>query len=269
MAKLRIGVLISGGGSNLQAIIDACEAERIDGEVVFVGSDRPGVLGLERAEKHHIPTFVVDYSERLLHLKDRIFTFLPEGHDWGDILGKAKVDPLHVEEVMKLVRRTIVESEMLKRMNELKYDLLVLAGFMRLLTPYFIDKINIDPERPRIMNIHPALLPAHPGTDGYGDTWRQGDWVVGGCTVHFVDYCEDTGPIIAQRAVPVRGSSLEDFKRRGLEAEHELYPWCIQRFAQGRLKVVERNMPGKAPKKVVKLLPWPKPDKEDNGDYGV
>lgn len=110
-------------------------------------------------------------------------------------------------------------------------DLLVLAGFMRVLTPYFIDRIN-DTGKYRIMNIHPALLPAFPGTDGYGDTFRYG-CKVGGCTVHFIDYGEDTGPIIGQKAFDIADDdTLDDIKKKGLQKEWELYPQCIQKFAQ-------------------------------------
>jgi phosphoribosylglycinamide formyltransferase-1 len=117
-------------------------------------------------------------------------------------------------------------------------DLLVLAGFMRNLTPYFIDRFNTDTDRPRIMNIHPALLPAFAGVDGYGDTFRYG-CKVGGCTVHFIDYGEDSGPIIGQKAFPIlEGDDLDAIKKKGLELEWQLYPECIQLFAQGRLRVV-------------------------------
>ncbi|MFO7989326.1 MAG: formyltransferase family protein, partial [Desulfotignum sp.] len=82
----------------------------------------------------------------------------------------------------------------------------------------------------RIMNIHPALLPAFPGTDGYGDTFRYG-CKIGGCTVHFIDYGEDTGPIIGQKAFEIEDTdTLEDVKRKGLEKEWELYPECIKKF---------------------------------------
>jgi phosphoribosylglycinamide formyltransferase-1 len=112
-------------------------------------------------------------------------------------------------------------------------DLLVLAGFMRNLTPYFIDRFNTDPDNPRIMNIHPAILPSFPGVDGYGDTFRYG-CKVGGCTVHFIDYGEDSGPIIGQRAFPIlETDTLDDVKRKGLEQEWQLYPQCIQDFARG------------------------------------
>jgi phosphoribosylglycinamide formyltransferase-1 len=121
-------------------------------------------------------------------------------------------------------------------MRPYPFDLLVLAGFMRNLTPYFIDRVNTDRKSPRIMNIHPALLPAFPGTDGYGDTFRYG-CKVGGCTVHFVDYGEDSGPIIGQRAFSILPEdTLDAVRKRGLEQEWQLYPECIQLFAKGRLK---------------------------------
>jgi phosphoribosylglycinamide formyltransferase-1 len=132
----------------------------------------------------------------------------------------------------------VAEAQLLKAMPPESFDLLVLAGFMRNLTPYFIDRVNTDRTRPRIMNIHPALLPAFPGTDGYGDTFRYG-CKVAGCTVHFVDYGEDSGPIIGQRAFAVHAEdTLETIRRRGLEQEWQLYPECIQLFAEGRLKTV-------------------------------
>jgi len=86
------------------------------------------------------------------------------------------------------------------------------------------------------MNIHPALLPAFPGVDGYGDTFRYG-CKIGGCTVHFIDYGEDSGPIIGQKTFDIKDSdSLDDIKKKGLEKEWELYPECIQLFAQNRIK---------------------------------
>ncbi len=106
---------------------------------------------------------------------------------------------------------------------------------MHTLTPYFIDRINIDPDKKRIMNIHPALLPAFPGTDGYGDTFRYG-CKVGGCTVHYIDYGEDTGPIIGQRAYQIEDDdTLESIKKKGLALEWQLYPACIQKFAESLL----------------------------------
>ncbi|MCF6248792.1 MAG: phosphoribosylglycinamide formyltransferase, partial [Desulfobacula sp.] len=124
------------------------------------------------------------------------------------------------------------EKQLLDHIRSYDMDLLVLAGFMRVLTPYFIDRINGESGNHRIMNIHPALLPSFPGTDGYGDTFRYG-CKVGGCTVHFIDYGEDTGPIIGQKAFDIADDdTLDDIKKKGLEKEWELYPQCIQKFAE-------------------------------------
>jgi phosphoribosylglycinamide formyltransferase-1 len=239
---IRIGALISGGGTNLQAIIDACEDGRIDGRMVFVGSDVAGVRGLERAEKHGIPSFVVDYRDviRQYH-EDAGQVSPPDDFDLNELLSKqvlfnSKSDPDKARAF--LTTRAVAESLLLAQIEPYAVDLLVLAGFMRNLTPYFIDRFNIDSQRPRIMNIHPALLPSFPGVDGYGDTFRYG-CKVGGCTVHFIDYGEDSGPIIGQKAFSIQeGDDLDAIKKKGLELEWQLYPECIQLFAQGRLHVV-------------------------------
>jgi len=240
--KIRIGALISGGGTNLQAIIDACEDERIDGRMAFVGSDVGGVRGLKRAAKHNIPTFVVDYHAIILQYREAPGQFVfPPDFDLKEIRTKQglfsyQADPRKVEAF--LATRAAAERQLLEQIQPYEVDLLVLAGFMRNLTPYFIDRFNIDPDRPRIMNIHPALLPSFPGVDGYGDTYRYG-CKVGGCTVHFIDYGEDSGPIIGQKAFPIlEGEELDSIKKKGLELEWQLYPECIQLFAQGRLHVV-------------------------------
>jgi phosphoribosylglycinamide formyltransferase-1 len=109
------------------------------------------------------------------------------------------------------------------------------------------------------MNIHPALLPAFPGTDGYGDTFRYG-CKIGGCTVHFVDYGEDSGPVIGQRAFAIHADdTIDAVRKRGLEQEWQLYPECIQLFAEGRLKTVRMSheLPGGKvfERTVVKILP--------------
>jgi phosphoribosylglycinamide formyltransferase 1 len=240
--KIRIGALISGGGTNLQAIIDACEDGRIDGRMVFVGSDVAGVRGLERAAKHGIESFVVDYKDII-----RLYREAPGGlappadFDLDELLSKqALFNPRSDTDKVRafFTTRTVAESRLLSQIEPYDVDLLVLAGFMRNLTPYFIDRFNVDPQRPRIMNIHPALLPSFPGVDGYGDTYRYG-CKVGGCTVHFIDYGEDSGPIIGQKAFPIEeGDDLDAIKKKGLELEWQLYPECIQLFAQGRLHVV-------------------------------
>lgn len=237
--KIRVGALISGGGTNLQAIIDSCEQGRIDAEMVCVGSDKPEAFGLDRARKHGIPSFVVDYGRIIRdYRRDPAALVLPQDFDFERIkekqaLMKTDMDRERLERF--LVTRAVAEAHLLEHLDAYQLDLLVLAGFMRNLTPYFIDRFNSDPALPRIMNIHPALLPAFPGTDGYGDTFRYG-CKVGGCTVHFIDYGEDSGPIIGQRCFAISDEdALDVIKKRGLELEWELYPECIQLYARKRL----------------------------------
>ena len=228
--KLKIGTLISGGGTNLQAIIDACAAGNIDAQILFTGSDVPGVKGLDRAKKAGIDTFVVDYGQIISSCRrDGMDANLPGDFDLEEIQAKQKlVDPENAEFFLKT--RAIAEKALLDHILSYDMDLLVLAGFMRVLTPYFIDRINTSGKH-RIMNIHPALLPAFPGTDGYGDTFKYG-CKVGGCTVHFIDYGEDTGPIIGQKAFEILDTdTLDDIKKKGLAKEWELYPACIQKYA--------------------------------------
>ena len=233
--KINVGTLISGGGTNLQAIIDAAHSKKISAEIVFTGSDNPGVRGLLRAQNAGIDTFVVDYSKIIQSCRKGIKDAdLPKDFNLEEIKGKQrffKADTLPDQVTFFLKSRAIAERALLDHIREYDMDLLVLAGFMRVLTPYFIDRINTVPGRHRIMNIHPALLPSFPGTDGYGDTFRYG-CKIGGCTTHFIDYGEDTGPVIGQKAFEIDDDdTLEDVKRKGLEKEWELYPLCIQKFA--------------------------------------
>jgi len=241
--KIKIGALISGGGTNLQAIIDACEAGSIDGEIAFVGADNKGAKGLERAKMKDIPTFVVDYPAIIKSYKaDPKNTDLPADFDFNEIFTKQSIfnseaDPLKVKAF--ITTRVLAEAKLIETMKQWPFDLLVLAGFMRNFTPYFIDRINHVPGKPRIMNIHPALLPSFPGVDGYGDTFSYG-CKVGGCTVHFIDYGEDSGPIIGQRAFTIgKDDTLDVVKKNGLTGEWLLYPECIQLFAEDRLEIVK------------------------------
>jgi phosphoribosylglycinamide formyltransferase-1 len=234
--KIKVGTLVSGGGTNLQAIIDACQENRIDAQVLFTGSDNPGVKGLERAEKAGIDTFVVDYFQILGTCKKGIRdSDLPVDFNLEEMRKKQRffardISKEHLDFFLK--SRAIAERKLLNHILAYEMDLLVLAGFMRVLTPYFIDRINTVPGKYRIMNIHPALLPSFPGTDGYGDTFRYG-CKIGGCTVHFIDYGEDTGPIIGQKAFEIEAQdTLDDVKKKGLEKEWALYPQCIQKFAE-------------------------------------
>ncbi|MCG8551359.1 MAG: phosphoribosylglycinamide formyltransferase [Desulfobacterales bacterium] len=237
--KLKVGTLISGGGTNLQAIIDACNQGRIDAEIVFTGSDVDGAKGLERAQKAGIPTFVVAYARIIADCRKAqdIDRLLPKDFHLEDIAEKQRLVDLEKNREKGLFfikSRVIAERRLLDHIESYDMDLLVLAGFMRVFTPYFIDRINTNAPGNKIMNIHPALLPSFPGIDGYGDTFRYG-CKIGGCTVHFVDYGEDTGPIIGQKAFEIAdGDTLEDVKAKGLEKEWELYPACIQKFAKSR-----------------------------------
>jgi len=233
--KINVGTLISGGGTNLQAIIDACLNDVIDANIVFTGSDTPDVKGLERAQKANIPTFVVDYAGIINSCKKGIRDAdLPDDFNPEEILSKQQLvsaDEPNEQLVFFLKTRAIAERKLLDKIFAYDMDLLVLAGFMRVLTPYFIDRINTESGKYRIMNIHPALLPSFPGTDGYGDTFRYG-CKIGGCTVHYIDYGEDTGPIIGQKAFEIQDTdTLDDIKRKGLEKEWALFPECIQKFA--------------------------------------
>lgn len=243
--KIRVGALISGGGSNLQAIIDACESDQIDARVAFVGSDNPEADGLKRARKHGIPTFTVDYQAIIKETRGKpLENLVPEDFDLDTVLARQQliVGPSERDHVTRFFcTRAIAENALLRHMAAYPFDLLVLAGFMRILTPYFIDRVNTNPSRPRIMNIHPALLPSFPGADGYGDTYRYG-CKVGGCTVHFVDYGEDTGPVIGQKAFEITPEdTIDTVREKGLKLEWQLYPECIQLFAEGRLSVVSKT----------------------------
>ena len=261
---IKIGALISGTGTNLRAIIDACKKGELAGEVVFIGSDNPQAAGLELGHRYGIPTFVIDYQAIIRSSRDALpDSALPLDASLNELLEKQNLFPPPVDPqkvTAFLTSRVTAESRLLKAMAPYDVDLLALAGYMRTLTPYFIDRINTDAEHPRIMNIHPALLPAFPGTDGYGDAFRFG-CKVAGCTVHFVDYGEDTGPIIGQKAFPIEKSdTLDTVREKGLKLEWVLYPECIDLFAQGRLKIVKmtHNRPGRRQKMtrtVVKILP--------------
>jgi len=234
--KIRIGALISGGGTNLQAIIDACNSGSVDGKLVFVGSDNPDAGGLKRAGQFGVPTFVVDYASILQKAKDNPKSFSPpQDFELNSLISKQHLFPPDTapEKVAAFLKtRAVAEAFLLEAMQPYPFDLLVLAGFMRTLSPYLIDRVNTDPSLPRIMNIHPALLPSFPGVDGYGDTFKYG-CKVGGCTVHYIDYGEDTGPIIGQKAFEIKdGDTLDDVKSNGLKKEWELYPQCIQKYAE-------------------------------------
>ncbi len=197
--RLRIGVLASGRGSNLQAIIDAIEAGRLDCELAVIVSDRADAAALERARKHGMKAVCVNPREH------------PD--------------------------RESFDRAVLAHLAEHRVELVCLAGFMRILTPGFIAAY-----RNRIMNIHPALLPAFPGLHAQRQALEHGV-KVSGATVHFVDEGVDTGPIILQAAAPVLEDDTEEtLSVRILEQEHQIYPRAIQLFTEGRLEVHGRRV---------------------------
>ena len=194
-----IAVLVSGNGTNLQAIIDAARVADFPAEIVAVISDRPGVRALERATAAGIPTGVVAWSD----YRDR------------DLFTKA-----------------VCEAA-----EESGAAALVLAGFMRILGPEAITRFPH-----RIVNVHPALLPAFPGAHAVEQALEHGVKVTG-VTVHFVDEEVDHGPIIAQEVVPVLpGDTVESLHRRIQEVEHRLYPDAIADLAAGLLTVEGRTV---------------------------
>jgi phosphoribosylglycinamide formyltransferase-1 len=194
-----LGVLISGSGTNLQAIIDAIEAKRLAAEIRVVISNRREAFGLERARRHGIEALYLDhrgYADR-------------EAYDRA---------------LLEILERRGVE-------------LVILAGFMRLLSPLFVRAY-----RHRIMNIHPALLPAFPGLHVQKRALEYGVRF-SGCTVHFVDEQCDEGPIIIQAVVPVlQDDTVESLAARILKEEHRIYPRAIQLYSEGRLRVEGRRV---------------------------
>ena len=236
--KLRLAVLISGGGSNLQAMIDRIEAGKLDAEIKLVVSNNAEAHGLVRAREHGISTAVVDYRNYGKKSLPRVVkSTLPS--EFNEVVNRQRIYSGFSDEELndRLARLVLAEQEVIGLLEPLNLDLICLAGFMRLISPYFIGHYNRE-DRFRIMNIHPALLPAFPGTDGYGDTFAYG-CRFGGVTVHFVDEGEDTGPIIAQAIYPIwPEDAIEATRNRGLHLEYLLYPQCIQWMAQGDLRVV-------------------------------
>jgi phosphoribosylglycinamide formyltransferase 1 len=198
--KPLIAVLVSGSGSNLQAIIDASERGEIPCRVGLVVSNKAGVYGLVRARNHGIPTEVVDH--RAFPSREAFDARLAE-----------------------VIRGSSADS------------LVCLAGFMRVLTPVFLKAF---PDR--ILNIHPALLPAFPGTHGPRQALQYGV-KFSGCTVHFVDEGVDTGPVIVQAVVPVYDDDTEEtLAARILKQEHRIYPMAIRLFFKGILKTEGRRV---------------------------
>jgi phosphoribosylglycinamide formyltransferase 1 len=234
---LRLAVLVSGGGTNLQALIDRSRNGLLDAEIVVVASDRPDAYGLVRAQQAGIPTRVVDYSPLLKGEADasteECFPVDPEEIDRAQNILRIADPDARLERLKRLMS---AEHQLIGHLETFEPDLICLAGFMRLVSPYFIRHYNRNGAW-RILNIHPALLPAFPGQHGYEDTFRYGcRW--GGITVHFVDEGEDTGPIIAQAAYPVwPEDTIDRVRKRGLSLEYEVYAQCIRWIAAGHVEI--------------------------------
>ena len=193
----KLAVLCSGRGTDLQSIIDAIQSGELNAEISIVITDKPKVMALERAAKAGIKNICVDRK--------------------------------------KFDNRADFEEELLKNLEGV--DLVVLAGFMRILSPEFVRHYE-----GRLMNIHPSLLPAFPGAHAHRDALAYGV-KVSGCTVHFVDEGTDSGPIILQAAVEVHEDDTEEtLSARILEREHIIYPQAIKLFVEGRLEIVGRKV---------------------------
>ncbi|NSL53016.1 phosphoribosylglycinamide formyltransferase [Calidifontibacillus erzurumensis] len=186
----KIAVFASGNGSNFQAIIDAVKEKKLSCNVVLLVCDKPGAYCIERAEKANVPTLVLSPK---------------------DFPSKAEY-----------------ETEILNRLKEEKVELIVLAGYMRL-----IGETLLSAYEGKIINIHPSLLPAFPGLDAIGQAYNAKVKITG-VTVHYVDEGMDTGPIIAQEAVRVEETDTrESLQEKIQKVEHSLYPSVIQKLCSG------------------------------------
>ncbi len=196
---MKIAVFISGSGSNLQSIIDHIERGHLAAEISLVVSNVPKAYGLWRAKEHGLATAVVEHGS------------FPD--------------------------RESFERELVRLVQKSGAEYVVLAGFMRILSPFFLSKFS-----GRVLNIHPALLPSFPGLHAQ----KQQAWYgvrLGGCTVHFVDEKTDHGPILIQAAVPAYADDDEKILgARILELEHRIYPQALQWLAQGRIQCNGRQV---------------------------
>ena len=197
--KINLGVLVSGSGSNLQAIIDNIEKGLLDGVIKVIISNNADAYALVRAKKHNIQSVIINHSD--------------------------------------FDNREDFDRKMIDVLKSFSVELVVMAGFMRLLTPLFLNAFPM-----KIMNIHPAILPSFPGIHAQK---RAADYGVrfSGCTVHFADEGVDSGPIIIQAVVPAYDDDTDDaLAARILKEEHRIYPQAIQFYAEGRIEVIGRKV---------------------------
>ncbi|MGQ9668565.1 MAG: phosphoribosylglycinamide formyltransferase [Desulfosoma sp.] len=235
--RLRIGVLISGSGTNLQALIDRARKGSLEADIVCVGSDRASAYGLVRAQEAGITTFVVSYEK---YLKGGRIDSVEDAEVAAvDARQRILRDQDHEVRRDRLRRLMAAEQEIAAHLETHGVQVVCLAGFMRLLTPFFLNRFR-QGDLPGVVNIHPALLPAFPGQHGYRDTYRYGcKW--GGITIHFVDEGEDTGPVIAQAVYPIWDEdACENVQQRGLHLEHLMYAQVVNWIARGQVRLVPR-----------------------------
>lgn len=193
MKRLRLAVLASGRGSNLQSILDVCKGNDVNADVVVVLSDKEHALALERARKAEIPAVWVNPAA------------FPSKKEF--------------------------EEELLQVISKFSVDYVLLAGFMRVLSPVFIRGAKVP-----ILNIHPSLLPAFTGLNAQRQALEYGVRY-SGCTVHFIDEGVDTGPIILQAVVPVYDNDTEEsLTSRILQEEHQLYPKVVRLLSKGMIR---------------------------------
>ena len=191
---INIGVLASGRGTNLQAIIEAIKEGKIEGRISIVISDNRDAFAFKRAKQNNIEIEYVNFKS--------------------------------------FKNREDFDKEIIKILKEKKIDLVVLAGYMRILSPYFIRAYQN-----KIMNIHPALLPSFPGLHAQRQAIEHGV-KISGCTVHFVEEGVDSGPIILQKAVEVSNDDTEEsLVEKILKEEHHIFPQAIQLFSESRLMI--------------------------------
>lgn len=200
---LRVAVLASGRGSNLQAVIDAIEAGQVQAQIVAVISNKKEAPALERARKHGIQDLFLD---------PKPFAGRPDSREAYDQL-------------------------LLETLRRLDVELVLLAGYMKIVTSVLVKAFEN-----RMMNIHPSLLPSFPGLDVQKKAIDWG-CKLAGCTVHFVTEGVDEGPIVLQAAVPILDNDTpETLAARILMQEHKIYPRAVQLFAEGRLRVEGRRV---------------------------
>ena len=200
---LRVAVLASGRGSNLQAVIDAIEAGRVQAQIVVVISNKKNAVALERARKHGLKDLFVDPKP---------------------IAGRPD-------------SREAYDQSLLEMLQQHEVELVLLAGYMKIVTAVLVNAYAN-----RMMNIHPSLLPSFPGLDVQKKAIDWG-CKLAGCTVHFVTEGVDEGPIIIQAAVPILdGDTPDTLAARILVQEHKIYPRAVQLFAEGRLRVEGRRV---------------------------